>query len=55
MYLVTGATGNVGSKIAERLLNQGEKVRLFLRDAKKAEPWRTQADISVGDFTKPEI
>lgn len=54
MYLVTGATGNVGSKIADGLLNQGEKVRLFLRDAKKAEPWRTQADISVGDFTKPE-
>ena len=54
MYLVTGATGNVGSKIAEELVNQDEKVRLFLRDAKKAEPWNTRVDISVGDFTKPE-
>lgn len=54
MYLVTGATGNVGSKVAEGLLNQGEKVRLFLRDAKKAELWRMQVDISLGDFTKPE-
>lgn len=54
MYLVTGATGNVGSKITDELLNQGEKVRLFLRDAKKAESWNTRVDIAVGDFTKPE-
>ena len=33
MLAVTGATGNTGSVIAEKLLAQGEKVRVIGRDA----------------------
>ncbi|PYU31048.1 MAG: NAD-dependent dehydratase, partial [Acidobacteria bacterium] len=29
MYVITGATGNTGSVIAETLLAQGEKVRII--------------------------
>jgi uncharacterized protein YbjT (DUF2867 family) len=54
MYLVTGATGNVGSKIVEGLLKQKEEVRLFVRDPKKAERFKAQAELLLGDFTKPE-
>jgi uncharacterized protein YbjT (DUF2867 family) len=31
MIVVTGATGNIGKKIAERLLSQGQKVRVVAR------------------------
>lgn len=54
MYLVTGATGNIGSKIAEGLLNQRKQVRLFLRDPAKYQPSGTRGDVLLGDFTKPE-
>jgi uncharacterized protein YbjT (DUF2867 family) len=54
MYLVTGSTGNIGSKVAAALINQGEEVRLFVRDAKKVEQWKTKADVVTGDFGKPE-
>ncbi|MGO9273910.1 MAG: NmrA family NAD(P)-binding protein [Terriglobia bacterium] len=33
MFAITGATGNTGSVIAEKLLAQGEKVRVIGRDA----------------------
>jgi uncharacterized protein YbjT (DUF2867 family) len=33
MFVITGATGNTGSVIAEKLLAQGEKVRVIGRDA----------------------
>lgn len=33
MYAITGATGNTGSVIAQKLLAQGEKVRVIGRDA----------------------
>ncbi|HEV2493086.1 MAG TPA: NmrA family NAD(P)-binding protein [Terriglobia bacterium] len=35
MYAITGATGNTGSVIAEKLLARGEKVRVIGRDAKR--------------------
>ncbi len=37
MYVITGATGNTGSVIAERLLAAGEKVRVVGRDPKRLE------------------
>ena len=33
MFVITGATGNTGRVIAEKLLAQGEKVRVIGRDA----------------------
>ena len=37
MYVITGATGNTGSIITEKLLAKGEKVRVVGRDAKRLE------------------
>lgn len=54
MYLVTGATGNVGSEVVSQLLAQGEKVRVFTRDAAKVTHWGDRVEVAVGDFSKPE-
>jgi uncharacterized protein YbjT (DUF2867 family) len=37
-YVVTGATGHIGSVLAERLLSSGHKVRVIGRDRKRLEP-----------------
>jgi len=37
MYVITGATGNTGGVVAERLLAGGEKVRVVGRDPKRLE------------------
>jgi len=38
MYVITGATGNTGRTVAERLLAKGEKVRVLGRDRKRLDP-----------------
>ena len=38
MYAITGATGNVGRRIAEKLLAAGQKVRVIGRSADRLEP-----------------
>jgi uncharacterized protein YbjT (DUF2867 family) len=37
MYVITGATGNTGSLVAEKLLGAGKKVRVLGRDPKRLE------------------
>ncbi|MCU1222136.1 MAG: hypothetical protein JWQ42_229 [Edaphobacter sp.] len=54
MYLVTGATGNVGSNVVDQLLAEGEQVRVFTRDAAKVAHWGDRVQVALGDFTKPE-
>ena len=52
MYVVTGATGNTGNVIAEKLLASGGKVRAVGRDAKRLEPLtRKGAEAFVADLT----
>jgi uncharacterized protein YbjT (DUF2867 family) len=49
--LVTGATGNVGSLVTERLLDRGERPAVFVRDRKKAERlFGDRVEIRVGDL-----
>jgi len=38
MYVVTGATGNVGTALAERLLGAGKQVRVVGRSSENLEP-----------------
>ncbi|MEI9936645.1 MAG: SDR family oxidoreductase [Pseudomonadota bacterium] len=51
-YLITGATGNIGSLVVERLLARGERPRVFVRDSEKARSlWGDRVEIAVGDLT----
>lgn len=54
--VVTGATGYIGSRLIERLLETpGTQVRAFVRDPSKAEALRQMgAEIAVGDLTDPD-
>jgi uncharacterized protein YbjT (DUF2867 family) len=54
-YLITGATGNVGSLIVERLIECGERPRIFVRDVQKAQArYGNQVDVFVGDLADAE-
>lgn len=54
MYLVTGATGNVGREVVTELLKRGKKVRVFTRDAGKVAPLGNRVELATGDFTQPD-
>ena len=54
MYLVTGATGNVGSEVVGQFLSKGHRVRVFTRDAAKVAQWAGKVEIAIGDFSDPE-
>jgi uncharacterized protein YbjT (DUF2867 family) len=54
MYLITGATGNVGSEVVEGLLAKGKQVRVFTRDAAKVERWGDRVEVVIGDFSETE-
>ena len=49
--LVTGATGYVGGRLVESLLNNQIAVRVFIRDKGKIkdQPWAKQVEVAVGN------
>lgn len=50
-YLVTGATGNIGSEVTRRLLARGDRPCVFVRDAKKARAlFGNRVEVRVGDL-----
>ncbi|SKB47984.1 NmrA family NAD(P)-binding protein [Dyadobacter psychrophilus] len=50
MHIILGATGHVGSAVAETLLNQGEPVTIVTRDAGKSEKWKQKgAEVAIAD------
>jgi uncharacterized protein YbjT (DUF2867 family) len=52
--LVTGATGNVGSRVIQELRGGGVPVRAFVRDAARASAaLGPDVDLAVGDFAEP--
>jgi uncharacterized protein YbjT (DUF2867 family) len=53
MILVTGATGTVGREVVKQLVAANQKVRVLVRDAKKAD-FGAGVDVAVGDSSKPE-
>jgi uncharacterized protein YbjT (DUF2867 family) len=53
-YLVTGATGNIGSRVVERLLARDEQTRVFVRNGDKATSrYGDRVDVTVGDLADP--
>jgi uncharacterized protein YbjT (DUF2867 family) len=50
MYVITGATGNTGKIIAEKLLSEGKKVRILSRSEEKAKDLLAKgAELLIGD------
>ena len=53
-YLVFGATGNIGSRVVQRLLDSGARPSVFVRNAKRARAsFGDRVDIHTGDLEKP--
>jgi uncharacterized protein YbjT (DUF2867 family) len=51
MYVITGATGNVGSKVTDILLSQGQKVRVIGRHAERLQKYADQgAEAAAGNI-----
>jgi len=54
-YLITGATGTVGSLVVEGLLARGAKVRILVRDKKKAlTRFGNRVEVFTGDLAHAE-
>jgi (4-alkanoyl-5-oxo-2,5-dihydrofuran-3-yl)methyl phosphate reductase len=54
-YLITGATGEIGSHVIEQLIARGDRPRVFVRDAAKAHSrFGNHVDVFVGDLGNPE-
>ena len=58
MILITGCPGNIGSPLAQHLLQQGVKIRLMVRNPKKedqvvADLQSRGAEVVQGDFSDP--
>ncbi|MGH9700785.1 MAG: NAD(P)H-binding protein, partial [Candidatus Acidiferrales bacterium] len=52
MYVITGATGQTGNEVAEKLLAKGEQVRVVGRSAIRLEPFvKKGAEAFVADIT----
>ena len=55
MYLITGATGHIGSKVVERLIRSGQRPRVFVREGQKARSrFGDDVEVFVGDLDHPE-
>lgn len=53
--LVTGATGNIGKRLAPYLLKQNESVRILVRNPESAKAFEGKdLEIAIGDISQPE-
>ncbi|MBL0224155.1 MAG: NmrA family NAD(P)-binding protein [Geobacteraceae bacterium] len=51
MYAIIGATGHIGSRVADTLLDKGEKVRVIGRDGARLQQYVSRgAEAAVGDL-----
>lgn len=52
MYVIMGATGNIGSKLANILLDKGEKIKVIGRSAERMKPLVDHgAEAAIGDIS----
>jgi uncharacterized protein YbjT (DUF2867 family) len=50
-YLITGVTGDIGSRVVEHLIQRGDRPRVFVRDREKAHSrFGERAEAFVGDL-----
>lgn len=51
MFVIAGVTGNTGGVVADRLLAQGKKVRVVVRDVARGEAWKKRgAEVAVAEL-----
>jgi uncharacterized protein YbjT (DUF2867 family) len=50
MYLITGATGNIGKPLVEQLSAAGQPVRALVRDSSRADALPAGVDVAVGNL-----
>ena len=53
MILLTGATGNLGSALLDRLVSDRQRVRCLVRDPRRLGPDRVRVQIALGDLADP--
>jgi NADH dehydrogenase len=53
VILLTGATGNLGSALLQRLVASGHRVRCLVRDPRGLGPERVRVQIALGDLADP--
>lgn len=53
MLLLTGATGQVGSTLLRRLVDDGTDVRCLVRDPRRLQSMRVRVQIALGDLADP--
>jgi uncharacterized protein YbjT (DUF2867 family) len=56
LILTTGATGYIGGRLVSRLLEEGYRVRVLVRDPQRLQgrPWVERVQVAVGDVLHPE-
>jgi uncharacterized protein YbjT (DUF2867 family) len=54
MYLITGATGNVGGELVKQLVDAGHDVRAYVRNPGKAGGLPPAVEIAIGDLDDTE-
>jgi uncharacterized protein YbjT (DUF2867 family) len=56
LILTTGATGYIGGRLVSRLLEDGYRVRVLVRDPQRLQgrPWVERVQVAVGDVLHPE-
>ncbi len=56
LILATGATGYIGGRLVSRLLENGYRVRVLVRDPQRLQgrPWIERVQVAVGDVLHPE-
>lgn len=54
MFLITGATGNIGKELVKQLSNNGCPIRVLVRDPQKVVHLNSNIQRIVGDLDKPD-
>ncbi|MEM9147694.1 MAG: NmrA family NAD(P)-binding protein [Pseudomonadota bacterium] len=55
MFVISGATGNTGSVVAQTLIDQGQPVRVIVRSEEKGTPWKAKgAEVAVAGIMDTE-
>lgn len=55
MFVISGATGNTGSIVAQTLIDQGQPVRVIVRSEEKGVTWKAKgAEVAVAEIMDTE-